>query len=301
MAREVKKPAKPEEPDLLPAMGLFTILIPMLLSMAAFSKLAIVQVNLPERSMMTLNNDEQPPPDEQKLDLSLMVTREYLVIAAHNGEQPKVFYKEMWTFRCKSDAKLVTYPAEDVKKAVAGGHGPKCQDGTEMDKEKYLYDIEAIELWAINKESEEDPGRVIWSLYTNGGTPEEPIADSVYVDADNGRIIQALGEGDLGLKAPAGLKKPSAGTKIATLAEGSVRNLKPDAAAKTVIHALSAYDIIAQTLIQIHTMFIDMEDIDNINIAADDDAQFDKIIQVMDRAKNAGFSKVNLAKLDAGG
>ena len=40
MARQLKKPAKPEEPDLLPAMGLFTILIAMLLSMTAFSKLS---------------------------------------------------------------------------------------------------------------------------------------------------------------------------------------------------------------------------------------------------------------------
>ena len=53
MAKEIKKPAKPEEPDLLPAMGLFTILIPMLLSMTSFQKLAVVEVNLPERSMMS--------------------------------------------------------------------------------------------------------------------------------------------------------------------------------------------------------------------------------------------------------
>ena len=54
MARQLKKPAKPEEPDLLPAMGLFTILIPMLLSMTAFSKLAIVEVNLPESTCLNV-------------------------------------------------------------------------------------------------------------------------------------------------------------------------------------------------------------------------------------------------------
>lgn len=56
MAKEIKKPARPDEPDLLPAMGLFTILIPMLLSMTSFQKLAIVEVNLPERSMMQLDD-----------------------------------------------------------------------------------------------------------------------------------------------------------------------------------------------------------------------------------------------------
>ena len=54
MAKEVKPPKEPDEPDLLPAMGLFTILIPMLLSMTAFQKLAIVEITLPERSMMNI-------------------------------------------------------------------------------------------------------------------------------------------------------------------------------------------------------------------------------------------------------
>ena len=73
MAKQIKKPKKVEEPDLLPAMGLFTILIPMLLTMTAFSKLAIVEVNLPERSQMIMDNDVPPPPDEQALNLSLAI------------------------------------------------------------------------------------------------------------------------------------------------------------------------------------------------------------------------------------
>lgn len=296
MSRQLKKPAKPEEPDLLPAMGLFTILIPMLLSMAAFSKLAIVEVNLPERSMMQMDNDTPPEPDQQALNLSLAITGDYLVIGARGGFQPNVYFKEMWTFRCKSDAKLVTYSPEDVKAAVDGGHGPKCKDGSEMDKEKYLYEIETIELWAINKESEEDPGRVLWAVYTNGGTAEEAIADSAYVDGNN-NFLMAPGEGAMGLNPPSALKKPSAGADLATLTPNSARKLKPDVAAKNLIHPLSAYDLIAKDLIQIHTQFIDLDDVDNIIIVANDDTQFDKIIQLMDRAKEAGFSKINLAKL----
>ena len=305
MAKEIKKPANPEEPDLLPAMGLFTILIPMLLSMAAFSKLAIVQVNLPERSMMDMSQEQPPEPDQQTLNLTLLVTKQYISIGARGGFLPNVYFKEMWTFRCKSDAKLITHAVEDVKAAVDGGHGPKCQDGSEMDKEKYLYDIEAIELWAIQKESEEDPGRVRWAVYTNGGTPEEPIADSVYFtnqyDANMMPVfLEALGEGPMGLQKPSTLVKPAAGTAVATLAENSARQLKPDVAAKNIIHALSAYDVIAGVLIRMHTTYIDLEDIDNIIIAADDDAQFDKIIQLMDRSKEAGFAKINLAKLGGG-
>ena len=82
---------------------------------------------------------------------------------------------------------------------------------------------------------------------------------------------------------------------VATLQPNSARTLKPGD--KSMIYPLSAYDLIAKDLIAIHTQFIDMDDVDNIIIVANDDAQFDKIIQLMDRAKEAGFSKINLAKL----
>lgn len=282
-----------EEPDLLPAMGLFTILIPMLLSMTAFQKLAIVEVNLPERSMLELNGEPPPEPDQQTLSLSLAATKDYLVIGARGGFQPNVYFKEMWTFRCKSDAQLVTYSVEDVERTVSAGAGPKCKDGKEMDKEKYLYEIETIELWAIQKESEEDPGRILWALYSSQG---ENVPDSVYVDGNN--AFYALpGEGDLGATPPPALTKPAAGTALATLDLNSARKLTADAARSNIVYPLSAYDVISKDLIQIHAQFIDLDDVNDIIIVADDNAQFDKIISLMDRAKAAGFSKVNLAKL----
>lgn len=293
MAKEIKKPGKPEEPDLLPAMGLFTILIPMLLSMTAFQKLAIVEVNLPERSNMVMNDEPPPEPDQQSLNLSLAVTGDYLVIGARGGFQPNVFFKEMWTFRCKSDAQLITYSVEDVKASVSAGKGPKCKDGKEMDPEKYMYEIETIELWALEKTSEEDPGRIIWAVYSSQG---ENVPDSVFVDGNNS-FLALTGEGSMGLTPPPALKKPGAGVAVATLAENSARKLKPEDAAKNIIYPLSAYDLIAKDLIAIHTQFIDLEDADNIIVVANDDTQFDKIISLMDRAKAAGFVKVNLAKL----
>ena len=293
MAKELKKPGKVEEPDLLPAMGLFTILIPMLLSMTAFSKLAIVEVNLPERSMMQMDDQTPPPPDEQALNLSLAITDEYLVIGARGGFQPNVYFKEYWVVRCKSDGQLIKYAADDVKKAISAGSAPKCKDGSEMDSEKYLYDIETIELDMIEKTSEEDAGRLMWGVYTS---QSEGQPDSVLVDGNN-NFLALVGEGDGGATPPSALKKPGAGVGVATLAQNSARKLKPEDAAKLIVYPLSAYDEISKQLIQIHTAFIDLEDVDNIIIVANDNVQFDKIIQLMDRAKSAGFVKVNLAKL----
>ena len=293
MAKAIKKSGKVEEPDLLPAMGLFTILIPMLLSMTSFSKLAIVEVNLPERSMMQMDDQTPPPPDEQALNLSLAITDEYLVIGARGGFQPNVYFKEFWVFRCKSDGQLIKYAADDVKKAISSGSAPKCKDGSEMDKEKYIYDIESIELDMIEKTSEEDAGRLMWGIYTS---QSEGQPDSVLVDG-NSNFLALVGEGEGGINPPAALKKPGAGVGVATLAQNSTRKLKPENAAKLVVYPLSAYDEISKQLIQIHTAFIDLEDVDNIIIVANDNVQFDKIIQLMDRAKSAGFVKVNLAKL----
>ncbi|MCR5028585.1 MAG: biopolymer transporter ExbD [Fibrobacter sp.] len=293
MAKAIKKSGKVEEPDLLPAMGLFTILIPMLLSMTSFSKLAIVEVNLPERSMMQMDDQTPPPPDEQALNLSLAITDEYLVIGARGGFQPNVYFKEYWVFRCKSDGQLIKYAADDVKKAISSGSAPKCKDGSEMDKEKYIYDIESIELDMIEKTSEEDAGRLMWGIYTS---QSEGQPDSVLVDGNN-NFLALVGEGEGGANPPAALKKPGAGVGVATLAQNSARKLKPEDAAKLVVYPLSAYDEISKQLIQIHTAFIDLEDVDNIIIVANDNVQFDKIIQLMDRAKSAGFVKVNLAKL----
>lgn len=293
MAKEIKPLAKPEEPDLLPAMGLFTILIPMLLSMTSFQKLAIVEVNLPERSMMQMDDQTPPPPDEQALNLSLAITDEYLVIGARGGFQPNVYFKEFWVFRCKSDGQLIKYAADDVKSAIKAGSAPKCKDGTEMDKDNYAYQIETIELDMIEKTSEEDPGRLVWGVYTS---QEEGQPDSILVDGNN-TFLALTGEGDGGATPPSALKKPGAGVGVATLTPNSARKLKPEDAAKLIVYPLSAYDEISKQLIQIHTAFIDLEDVDNIIIVANDDVQFDKIIALMDRAKSAGFVKVNLAKL----
>jgi len=292
MAHEIKI-RQVEEPDLLPAMGLFTILIPMLLTMTSFQKLAIVEVSLPERSMMNLSDEPPPEPDQQALNLSLAITSDYVVIGARGGFNPNIYFKEMWSFRCKSDNQLVTYSPEDVKAAVAAGSGPKCKDGAELDKEKYLYSIESIELWAVEKSSEEDAGRVVWGAYTS---VEAGIPDSIFVDGNNSFLAMA-GEGTMGLTPPPALKKPGAGVAVATLTPNSARKLKPEDAAKVIIYPLSVYDMVAKELIQIHTAFIDLEDVDNIIIVANDDTQFDKIIGLMDRAKSAGFTKVNLAKL----
>jgi biopolymer transport protein ExbD len=272
--------------DMLPVMSLMTVLIPVLLTMTAFQKLAIVEINLPERSEISMDS-EPPPPDDNALNLTVALSKEYVEIWARGGSLPKVFFKEMWTFRCKSDNDTITYDPN----IISASNPPKCQDGSVLDGEKYKYSIESINLWSLHKESEEDPGKILMSVYSR--------SDSAYLDGNN-EFITTLNE-----------IKP--GATVATLAESSARRLAcgqsgagvedicSDGKSAVVLKPRSAYDELAKSLIMIHNRFIDSPDADNIIVLADDDTAFDKIISVMDRARDAGFFKINLAKLAAGG
>lgn len=264
------KPIETKELDLLPIMNLFSILIPFLISIASFQKLGIVEVHLPERSNMVMDDQPPPEPDDQALNLTVAITNDYLQIVARGGMLPMIFYKEMWTFRCKSDNDTITY---DPTTLVDGGGSqtPKCRDGKETNK----YEIESIQLWTLEKNSEEDPGTLRTALYTD--------TDSAYLDGNTEFVKDKTGI------------KP--GTVLATLSESSARKITPEMFGKMKVRPLSAYDDLAKTLSSIHNRFIDAPDADNIIVLADDGAAFDKVIGVMDRARDAGFWKISLAKL----
>jgi len=283
---QLKKAQKDMEINVLPVMSLMTILIPTLISMVALGKIAIVEVNLPERSEIAMDS-EPPPPDDNALNLTVALTKDYVEIWARGGSLPKVFFKEMWTFRCKIDSDTITYDPSTISESSP----PKCQNGTVLDADKYKYSIETIHLWTLFKESEEDPGKIQMSVYSK--------SDSAYLDGNN-EFITSLSE-------------IRTGAVVATLAESSARKLACGQTAPGVedmcnsegkpaitLRPRSAYDELAKTLIMIHNRFIDSPDADNIIVLADDDTAFDKIISVMDRARDAGFFKINLAKLAGG-
>ena len=117
------------------------------------------------------------------LNLSLFVTSEYMVLGGWGGFQPNVY------FRIAKQIKL-------------GEEWP-------------------FEFWAIQKESEEDPGRTIWAVYAN---------DRVYLDS-NKNFLALPGEGSLGDTPPEALKKPAG-----------------DEAANYTIRPLHAHDVIAKDL-----------------------------------------------------
>ena len=143
----------------------------------------------------------------------------------------------------------------------------------------------------INKESVDDPGRVIWAVYSS----KEGNSDSVYVDKNN-RFLAYLGEGHLGMRPPENLIMPRPGTVLATISPNSARELSLRETQRSVVAPLSAFDVIAKDLIHIHTQFIDLEDVDYASLVIGDgffgNDRLRELRPLMSALKNAGFRKV---------
>ena len=265
MARKRKK-VKTEDLDLLPVMNLFSILIPFLLSVAVFQKMAIVEVNMPTRSEMNMDNPP-PPPDDQSLSLSVAITADGLAIWARGGSFPKIYTKEMITYRCKSDNE----PFRVDPAQFSESNPVKCKNGEAATK----YEKEVIHLFGLEKKSETDPGTIMTALYNEN--------DSVVIDASGNFIpdVAQIKTGDI----------------YATLDAGSGRKADEDFVTTLTKQYLSGYDMLAKDLIAIHNRFGELPDGENIIVVADDKIAFDKVINVMDVAREAGFWKIQLAKL----
>ncbi len=64
-----------------------------------------------------------------------------------------------------------------------------------------------------------------------------------------------------------------------------------------MVKELSAYEELAIILQEINQRYMDNDDSKKIQIISDQKIEYDKIIQAMDVAKEAGFSQINLGQL----
>ena len=97
--------------------------------------------------------DEGRCSNSNVLDLTVLLKDDYVAIGARGGFQPNIYFNEMWTFRCKANGQRVTYTAKDVQENLGRGYGPKCPNGKEISPDKYINELEKVELWTIENES----------------------------------------------------------------------------------------------------------------------------------------------------
>jgi len=124
--------------------------------------------------------------------LTVLIADDFFQVYSYSGNPlPDIFYKEMWVFRCKSDKDTITYDPKTISEA----NPPKCRDGKTLDKKKYKQSIEAVRLWTLPKENEED-SVTTYSAYDKLAELFEKIHDgSNYKNVDIVTILPILSEG----------------------------------------------------------------------------------------------------------
>lgn len=131
--------------------------------------------------------DEGRCSNSNVLDLTVLLKDDYVAIGARGGFQPNIYFNEMWTFRCKANGQRVTYTAKDVQENLGRGYGPKCPNGKEISPDKYINELEKIELWTIENESvdvlvEDVVMKNLLQIYNQFKNLEDASKISIFID-----------------------------------------------------------------------------------------------------------------------
>lgn len=176
--------------------------------------------------------------DCHTLDLSVMITKDFMVIGARGGFSPNIFYTTL------SD-----------------------QYGT-----RYV---------TLHRESENDPGRIMWALYSE----KNGALDSVIVDEDH-KMYKAVGLGEGGVIPPP--------LKQKLKRRGNV-----------VVAPLSALDEVAWNLVEFRKKAEDRPDTNDILFMLEPNGNREEFLQwlrsykpLVQAAKNIGFSFLTFGLLD---
>lgn len=261
MARRVIEEAKPVEQDMKPFMNLMVVLIPLLLLSAEFAKIAIIDIKLPENRGSQTQSAVTKPSDEDKsnkLLLTAIITDSVVTLGAKGGFLPSIFYREYHKYISKDDQTEFTV---EYKPGEPVKH-PKTG------KEMTVHERYDIFLYATDEDR-----NILECIYNKYG---EMVTDE---------------EGTP-------LKKVSAGDTVYALSNPRRMMVVRDPS-EFKLSYLSAYDEMRNRLMRVKDRFRESqpEDFDDIIIAAEDDVLYDKIVQIMDVAREAEYPNISIAKL----
>lgn len=262
MKKPTVKAKHVRELDLLPVMNLFMILTCAMMASATFEKLGILELWLPERSDRP---EEKVDLDEGLLNLTLIITDNGISIGASGGFQPVMYYQEEVQYLSRSDQhmfKKVWVKGEEVRSPTDG----KVMGPSER---------ETIFLNSIVKKDSLDPGTFEYVSYNHEENPMLDTAGNWYREV------------------------PPVGSLYRVVGDESFRKFDEVTRRFSKTGKLSVYAETAKLLEKMHKMYTDAEtvppDVDDIVILAGENVIYDKIIQMMDACKAAGYDRVSLS------
>jgi len=248
-----------QEMDLKPFMNLMVVLIPMLLLSAEFAKVAIIDIKLPEQRGSQTKTTVKSAPTEDKSNKLLLtaIITDSVVTLGAKGGFMPSIYYREFHKYIAKDDQ--TEFTVEYKPGEAVKH-PKT--GREMT----IYERFDINLYACDENR-----NVLKRLYTKYG---EMLSNA------EGQPLETVNVGDTVFA----LTNPRRMIVVSNPAEFSLKEL-------------SAYDELQNRLMKIKERYRDAEDGEDIIIAAENYVIYDKIVQIMDKAREAEYPNISIAKL----
>lgn len=248
-----------QDMDLKPFMNLMVVLIPMLLLSAEFAKVAIIDIKLPEQRGSQTKTTVKSAPTEDKSNKLLLtaIITDSVVTLGAKGGFMPSLYYREYHRYVAKDDQ--TEFTVEYKPGEVVKHPKSGRDMT-------IYERFDIMLYVCDENR-----NVLKRLYTKFG---EMLSDA------EGVPLEAVNVGDTVFA----LTNPRRMIVISNSSEYSLMEL-------------SAYDELQNRLMKIKERYRDAEDGEDIIIAAENYVIYDKIIQIMDKARQAEYPNISIAKL----
>lgn len=260
MANKIRKSdRKVMEMDFKPFMNLMVVLIPMLLVSAEFAKIAVIDIKLPEKRGSQTKTAVKSAPTEDKSNKLLLtaIITDSVVTLGAKGGFMPSLFYREYH----------KYIAKDDQTEFTEEYEPgKTVKHPKTGREMQIFERYDIYLYACDENR-----NILKRLYTK---------DNEMVTNAEGEPIESVNSGDTVYV----LSNPRRMVVVQNPAEFE---LKP----------LSAYDELQNRLMKIKERYKDAEDGEDIIIAAENEVMYDKIVQIMDKARAAEFPNISIAKL----
>ena len=310
MANKIRKRTRDaDDLDLTIFMALMVCLIPVLLSMAEFAKMATVDISLPRGrgSQTETTQSEQPQEEPNKLILTVLLSDSAITVGARDGfVLPSIIYREFHDYRSRVDG----FELKDVefnprlldRKTGEYGNMPihpvlgipfAKQDRTEI--RLVAYNVDETE--AMNFTT---PVMGYYSIPRRDAGGRVIHEGNDLLVRENGMLIENL---TIGKEVYALTTQFS--TTVLGVRDASEEGAEEIPARRRITiqnledyekRPVSAYHLLKSLLVQIRERFPDVDDRDDVIIAADDHIIYDKIIQVMDIARSANLTNISIAR-----
>lgn len=260
MANKVRKlDKKIMEMDFKPFMNLMVVLIPMLLVSAEFAKIAVIDIKLPEQrgSQTKTAVKSQPTEDKSNKLLLTAIITDSVVTLGAKGGFMPSLFYREYH----------KYIAKDDQMEFTEEYEP----GKTVKHPKTGREMQIFERYDIYLYTCDENRNILNRLYTK---------DDEMVTNSEGESVETVNAGDTVYI----LSNPRRMVVVQNPAEFES---KP----------LSAYDELQNRLMKIKERYKDADDGEDIIIAAENEVMYDKIVQIMDKARAAEFPNISIAKL----